>query len=268
VRIAVLLSAGLHPVSGLPVLPTLEAQAVRMALAHGEVVGVHAGPSSASVADAFGHGLARLIHVATGKDDDPASALAAALAEWRPDLVLAGRRGQGGDETGLVPYAVAAALKAPLAPDVVAIAPGDCEGEIALEQALPKGARRRLVVRLPAVVTIHPGAPAPQAFAYGMARRGVVTEAKGPLRPAPENACPVEERAYRRRPKLMRNAPAPGSAAERLATATGVADAGAGRLLVDPAPDEAARTILAYLREIGVLAPAPSGEAAPGAGSP
>ncbi len=266
-RIAVLLSSGLHPVSGRPVLPTLEAQAIRMALALGEVEGLHAGPSSAPAADALGHGLARLTHVVIGEDDDPVPALAAALAEWRPDLVLAGRRGQGGDETGLVPYAVAAALKAPLAPDAIALAPGDRAGEIALEQALPKGVRRRLTVRLPAVVTIHPDAPAAQAFAYGMARRGVVAAARGPWASAPASALGIEERAYRRRPKLMRNAPAAGSAAERLATATGVADARGGRLLVDPSPDEAARAILAHLREIGVLPPAPSAEVAAGAGS-
>lgn len=55
----------------------------------------------------------------------------------------------------------------------------------------------------------------------------------------------------------MKGAPTGGSAAERLKAATGESGAAAsGRLLVDPDPDEAAREILAYLRGIGVVAPA------------
>ncbi|EHP71446.1 putative electron transfer flavoprotein, beta subunit, partial [Methylorubrum extorquens DSM 13060] len=48
-RIVVLLSAGLHPVSGAPVLPRVEAQAIRMAAGLGagsETFGLHAGPDA------------------------------------------------------------------------------------------------------------------------------------------------------------------------------------------------------------------------------
>ena len=48
-----------------------------------------------------------------------------------------------------------------------------------------------------------------------------------------------------------------GSAAERLKAATGEGgSAASGRLLIQPDPEEAAREILAYLRQIGVLAAA------------
>ncbi|KMO16125.1 electron transfer flavoprotein subunit beta [Methylobacterium platani] len=256
-RIAVLLSAGRHPVSGAAVLPRLEAQAIRIAAGLGTPVGLHAGPDAAAVADALGQGLSRIAHVALPEGADPVPVLAASLRAMAPDLVLAGRRGQGGDESGIVPYALAAALGLPLIADVVAVAPGEAAGTLRLDQSLGRGALRRVVVRGPVVATVHPDAPAPLAYAFGQARRGVI-EPVAAIVPAGPAAAPaaVEERPYRRRPKLVKGAPTGGSAAERLKAATGEAGAAAsGRLLVDPDPDEAAREILAYLRGIGVLAP-------------
>ncbi len=262
-RIAVLLSAGRHPVSGAAVLPRLEAQAIRIAAQLGQAYGLHAGPDVAAVADALGQGLGRIEHVALSEGADPVPALAARLAATVPDLVLAGRRSQGGDESGVVPYALAAMLDRPLIPDVVSVAPGDEAGTLRFDQSLGRGALRRVVVRGPAVATVHPDAPAPLAYAFGQARRGVI-DPLGVIAPSPKAAAQapaavVEERPYRRRPKLVKGAPTGGSAAERLKAATGESgSAASGRLLVDPDPDEAAREILAYLRGIGVVAPARS----------
>ncbi|CAX26329.1 MAG: electron transfer flavoprotein subunit beta [Methylorubrum extorquens] len=257
-RIAVLLSAGLHPVSGAPVLPRVEAQAIRMAAGLGagsETLGLHAGPDAAAIAEALGQGLPRIEHIRIAAGDDPVPALAARLAELAPDLILAGRRSQGGDESGLVPYALARALSRPLVPDVVAAAL-DGEGDLRLDQSLGRGALRRVVVRGPVVVTCHPDAPAPLAYAYGRARRGRVEALAVAPASLPALALAVEERPYRRRPKIVKGAPAGGSAAERLKAATGEGgSAASGRLLVEPDPEDAAREILAYLRQIGVLAP-------------
>ncbi len=140
-------------------------------------------------------------------------------------------------------------LGRPIVADAVALHAGE-EGTLIVEQALPKGARRRVTVRLPALVTVHPAAPAPLPFAYGAARRGVVEVRAGVGMPSV--AREIEERAYRKRPKLIAKAAAGASAADRLKAATEAASGG-GRLLVDPAPDEAAREIIAFLREIGVL---------------
>ena len=254
-RIAVLLSAGRHPVSGAPVLPRLEAQAIRLAAGLGDAVGLHAGPEAAAVADALGQGLARIEHLALDAAADPVPALAARLGAAAPDLILAGRRGQGGDESGLVPYALARALGLTLVPDVVALA-REAE-ELRLDQSLGRGALRRIAVEGPVLVTVHPDAPAPLPFAYGQARRGRIEPvAVDALLREPAPAFALEERPYRRRPKIVKGAPAGGSAAERLKAATGeAAPASAGRLLVDPEPEAAAREILAYLRQVGVLAP-------------
>jgi electron transfer flavoprotein beta subunit len=232
----VLLSAGRHPVSGATALSRLEAQAIRLATGLGEAVGLHAGPAAAAVA--LGHGLSRIVHVRVPAGADPVPALSTRLAGMAPGLILAGRRGQGGDETGMVPYAVAEALDCLLIPDIVALAPGDA-GELSLDQTLGRGARRRVRLRGPVLATIHPDAPAPLPFAYGQAPHGVIETVAGDPAAAAAPVPVFEERPYRRRPKIVKGAPSGGSAAERLWAATG----------------EAAREILAHLRRIGVLGP-------------
>ncbi|MGA0563316.1 electron transfer flavoprotein subunit beta [Ancylobacter sp. VNQ12] len=250
-KIAVLLSAGRHPVSGKPAPVPVELQAIRLAASLGaEVTGLHAGPDAAPLTDTLGYGLPRLVHYRLDAGDDPMASLAAALREGAYDLILAGRAGQGGEDSGLLPYALASALGLPIVADATALGEGSQPGTLSLEQALPRGARRRLVVHLPALVTVHPAAPAPVPFAYAAARRGSVETRPGI--PSPRGESALEERAYRPRPKMIAKAAAGATAAERLKAATQSASGG-GRLLVDPAPQDAAREILAHLREIGVL---------------
>ena len=267
-RIIVLLSAGRHPTSGAAILPRLDAQAIRVATEFaagiaadpGAVAGLHAGPSAAPASDGLGHGLSLLDHLLIDEGADPLPALLAALAAAKPDLILAGRRGQGGDETGLLPYALARALSMAIVADAVALAPGPEGGTVVADQALPKGALRRLTLRLPAVVTVHPSAPPPLPFAFGQARRGRVRALPLPASAAdPPREAAVDERPYRPRPKTMRSAPAGATAAERLKMATGDAGPGKANVLVHPAPEVAAREILAFLRSVG---------ARPGAAAP
>jgi electron transfer flavoprotein beta subunit len=257
-RAVVLVSAGRHPVSGRPAPVRVEAQATALALALGATVrGLHAGPDAAAVADHLGHGLAEIAQAPLAADADPIPTLVAAIAAGGADLVLAGRRGQGGDDTGLAPYAVAAALGWPIVADAVALErdPAD-RAVLVIDQALPRGARRRVTVALPAVVTVHPAAPPPRPFAFGPARRGRVVPIAVPAAAQAGPASAVEERPYRRRPRLIAGAATGGSAADRLKAATEVAGGG-GKVLVDPAPEEAAREVIAFLRGIGVLVPPP-----------
>lgn len=247
---AVLLSAGRHRVSGRAAPVRTEAQATALALALGMApVGVHAGPDAAAVADHFGHGLGEIRHGAVADGDDPVPALAAALAGF--DLVLAGRRGEGGEDTGLVPYRVAAALGLPIAADAVAIRPGGEPGTIEVEQFLPRGYRRFATVRLPAVVTIHPAAPPPRPFAFGPARRGrLVAAPQGGAGAIAADRVSYEERPWRRRPRIV-GGTAGGSAADRLRAATEVQ--GGGKVMLNPDPEAAAAEILAHLGRLGLL---------------
>ncbi|MFG1426762.1 adenine nucleotide alpha hydrolase family protein [Roseixanthobacter glucoisosaccharinicivorans] len=244
----VLLSQARHPVSGKACLQRAEAQAARLAAGLDAAPhGLHAGPALGALRDGLGRGLCGLTHLVLAADADPVPALTEAIQGAAPDVVLAGPRGQGGEDTGLVPYALAHRLGWPLIPDAVALVPGDETGTAVVEQALPRGARRRVTVRLPIVVTVHAGAPAPLPFAFARARHGdvEVRAAHGPV-VVPEG----EERPYRKRPKLAAR-PTGGTAGERLAAAIGGTSAG-GRVLVGPTPEEAAREILAFLRRIGV----------------
>lgn len=250
-KIVVLLSAGLHPVSGRPCPVPVELQAVRLALDLGsDVTGLHAGPDATPLRDALGHGLPRLDHIALPEGNDPTTSLTATLRDIGPTLILAGRMAQGGEDTGTLPYSLAQALGLPIIADAVALAPEPEDGTLLVEQALPKGARRRVVVRLPAVVTVHPAAPAPLPFAFGVARRGMIETVPGVEAPQPDSS--IEQRPYRKRPKLISTSSAGASAADRLKAATETASTG-GRLMVAPAPEDAAREILAYLRGVGVL---------------
>ena len=266
-RACVLLSAGRHPVSGRPAPVRAEAQATALALALGALVrGLHAGGDGTAVADHLGHGLEAIEVAAGSAEADPLPALMAALSRTPADLLLMGRRGLGGDDSGLLPYRLAAALGLPIVADAVAIdrEPGR-PNVLAVDQALPRGARRRVRVTLPAVVTVHPAAPPPRPFAFAAVRRGrlvpLAIEA-GALAVLPATvpagaSLSLEERPWRRRPRLIAGASTAGTAAERLKAATEVAGGG-GRLLVDPDPAEAAREILAFLHGIGVVARPPS----------
>ena len=249
-RVVVLLSAGLHPVSGQPAPVPVEAQAVRLALALGaDVTGLHAGAEEVPVRDHLGRGLPEIALVPLRDGGDPLPVLAEALRATAPDLVLAGRRGSGGTDSGLLPYRLARALSWPIVADAAAL--GRDDDLLAVEQALPRGIRRRVRVRLPCIVTVHPAAAPPLPFAFAAARRGRVTRQRGGIVPETQ-ADALEERPYRRRPRLLGVVPG-GSAADRLRAATEAASGG-GQLLVNPPPEVAAAEILAFLRRVGVLA--------------
>lgn len=247
-KIVVLLSAGRHPASGAPRPVPVELQAIGLAraLPGAEIVGLHAGVADAAVADALGHGLASItvLLMAAG---DPLPALAAELAAMQPDLVLAGRRGTGGADTGMLPYRLARALGMTIVADAMAVA---SEGEnLAVVQALPRGARRRVVARLPALVTVHEAAPAALPYVHRARLAGRIAEKPGIGAFVP--ALEVEIRPYRARPKLIGDGGSGGSAEDRLRAATEAASAG-GRLMVGPTADEAAEAILAYVRRFRV----------------
>lgn len=248
-KIAVLLSAGVHPASRRPMLPRLEAQAIALARAlSDDVLGLHAGPNTHGVSAALGHGLPVLRHIAIPERCDPLASLLAALRENRPELVLAGRRAQGGEESGMLPYCLAEALGCEILADIVAI---ERHGEgLRVEQAMPRGVRRRIGAAMPLVATLHPAARPARAYAFAEERRGRIETVPGIA--IAHGAVAPEERPARPRPKLIGGGAITGSAADRLKAATETAKAG-GEVMVHPEPADAARRILEYLRGIGVL---------------
>ena len=243
-KAVILLSAGRHPNSGAPMPVRTELQAIALARRLGcTVAGLHAGSADKAIADCLGHGLATITVLAIGPDDDPIPALAAEIATIAPDLILAGRRGQGGADTGLLPYRLARARDLPIAADTVAIA-REAEDRISVIQSLPRGARRRLSLRTPALVTVHPAAPPEHPFVYRERLAGRIDEKPG--LGAPAQTIAFENRPYRQRPRLIGDGAAGGSAEQRLRAATETKSVG-GTLMIDPDPADATAAILDYL---------------------
>ncbi|MBP0617672.1 electron transfer flavoprotein subunit beta [Jiella mangrovi] len=244
----VLLSDARNPVSGRQQLSRLEAQAIGLAAGLCEKPrGLHAGSGEDGVSAGLGHGLAGLDIIDLPATDDPLPALAGFIAKamggaGAPELILCGRRGEGGEETGLVPYRLAETLGLPILADAVAIRAGEIAGTLVVDQAMAKGARRRVTIKLPAIVTVHSLAPPPMPFAFGRMRRGEIRhheplERLGLPDTAARSDASAEERPHRARPKLMRQ--------------SGTASGGPN-LHVGPEPDEAARLILDYLEANGI----------------
>jgi len=242
-KAVVLLSCGVHPRSGAAMPVPVELQAIALARRLGcEVVGIHAGQGGAEIEDCLGHGLDQIILLSIDRSDDALAAVAAEIKVQQPHLVLAGRRGQGGADTGMLPYLAANACDMVIAADAVALAM-EANG-LAVVQALPRGTRRRLLVQLPAVVTVHESAPPALPFVYRERLSGKIVEKAGVSAPSPKPK--FEVRPYRRRPKLIGDPG--GTAEERLRAATEQKSAG-GKLMVHPAPAEAAVAILEFIRQ-------------------
>jgi N,N-dimethylglycine/sarcosine catabolism electron transfer flavoprotein subunit beta len=251
VKVAVLLSVGRHPASGRARRSPLDARALELALSlpGAEIHAVHAGDSGeAALRDYLGMGLARLAVLATPTASDPVPALIAHLKALGPDIILAGARAEGGEDSGMVPYLVGQALGHAIVADVAAMS---IAGKASVTQALPRGRRRLIEARLPVVAIVNAAAPPPRQSAFGRARRGIIdtvtAEAQADAFLA---ACDI--RPWRERPKRMRT-PAGGSALDRLKAMTET-KSGAGAVLINPSPEDAARAIYDYLLEKQFLA--------------
>lgn len=257
-RVAVLLSIGRHPASGRPRRAPLDARALELALRlpEAEILALHAGdPASPALREYLGMGLPEITALRLPEGADPVPALVARLRAFGPDLILTGAQAEAGEDSGMVPYLLAEALGAAVAPNVVEIALGAGPASLEALMALPRGRRRKALLPLPAALAVGPAAPAPRQPSFARARRGRVLAEEAPL--AGEAAAGPDAflagaafQPYRRRAAAA--AALRGSARERLKAAT-ESRAGEGRLLVRPAPEEAAAALHDYLTAKGAL---------------
>ncbi|MFT8895912.1 MAG: electron transfer flavoprotein subunit beta [Acetobacter sp.] len=244
-KAVILLSVGIDPVSGrlAPVPGEIRAIGLARELGVTEMIGLHAGPASPTLAEYGGYGLTHILCL-KGGETDPVQALAEAVkthalfADGGPDLVLTASRGRGGSDTGLLPYQLAQALDWPIATDIGAPMGQTAAGHLALAQFRARGAVKPVSVTLPCVVTVPEAARCVPAFVFARQRETRVDEEVVTVHPASADEEAGTLRPYRRRPKLI-------SGASK--------DSGGGQLMVDPDPHEAARAIVAHLRALGVL---------------
>lgn len=269
-RIVTLVSAGRHPVSGRARRAINDAQALEMGLGlidqyPATLQTLHAGHAPAHALESelrphldsylrpyLGMGLAEIEVLALPPEADVLPTLITRLRELQPQLILTGVQAESGWCSGCLPYFLAQALDRPIVSSVDQIVPGDTFSSAEVRQVLPRGQRRRLEVRLPAVIMIDPAAPAPRQSAFARARRGrlrihsVITENFPP--PFLGDRQPA-----RQRPKRLRiDSALP--AADRLRAITETAT-GHNRLVEPASAAEAARLIHDYLVEHGLLKP-------------
>lgn len=251
-RMLVLLSSGRHPASGRAVAAVRDARALELALrlsggTGGDILALHAGdPGDPALRDYLGMGLARLEVLAVPAGHDPVPALIARARDFAPDLVLCGAVAEQGEASGMLPYLLAGALGAGVAEEAVGLV-RDAAG-VRVTCALPRGRREELDLALPAVLAVGLAAPAPRAPAFARARFGRIETVAAVTEPDAHLAA-AEFRPWRVRGKPQ---PRRGTAAERLRAATEM-QAGEGRVMIDPAPEEAALAIRDYLAGKGVI---------------
>jgi len=256
-NIVTLVSVGAHPTSGRPRRAEQDARAVELGLrlagtspAGSSLHVLHAGdPQADALRGYLGMGLEQLhvLQQPTGADALPV--LVEYLKDAGAHLVLTGSQAETGEGSGLLPFLLAESLGWPL---VVGLA--DVEkvenGVAQVLQALPRGQRRRLKVRVPFLASVDNAAPTARQSAFGPARRGQVQAhgasvvadpllAEHPLQPA------------RPRPKRLKVIKAK-TGAERMKAATAKASGG-GQVLTDASPEAGAEAIFKLLLEEGVL---------------
>ena len=257
-RIAVLVSIGRHPVSGVPRYSRNDAAALNLAneLAN-ELAQRTAGTSidviHAACADnadnpalseylALGASSITLIETAVSQDVLPA--LQAQLQAY--DLVLCGSRAEAGAGSGMLPYLLAARLNLPLLAGVIAVTPG--AGHIVAQQYLPKGRRREIALKLPAVMTVHPLAPNRLRYAYARLRRGEIRkQVFAGYQGANGQTEEWTVEAAKGVPRKL-TAPEKRSGHARMQAAT-VTESRGGKVVQEGSAADKAQIVLAYLRE-------------------
>ncbi|MDH3689279.1 MAG: electron transfer flavoprotein subunit beta [Gammaproteobacteria bacterium] len=246
-----LVSIGCQPASGRPRRASMDARALELGL---KLVGdhlslLHAGdPDHPVLRDYLGMGVSQLSVLCLPPSADVVPTLVYHLRDEGADIVLTGQQAEGGEDSGMVPYLLGESLGMAVVANVVEISLGD--GAAQVLQALPRGQRRELLVRLPFIAAVGQAAPAPRQVAFARSRRGHILK-MDPAVVQIDDRQRGDRRPARRRPKRLQTAPA-GGAADRLKAASGM-QTGGGRVLQNLDPDAAAHAIFSYLVEHGVI---------------
>lgn len=251
--IAVLVSAGRNPVSGSPRASPQDAAALELArkLAGEAITVLHAGTADEpALAGYLALGARSVEVVSVPEGGDILDALASRLGGI--GLVLTGLRAEHGAGSGVLPYALARRLGCPVVTNVLSLRILDGEAEV--RQFLPKGRRRTLAVRLPAVLAVHPTAAAGATYAYARRQSGRIFAALPP--PAPQSsvsaAAPVWQPLEAARQPVRLRAAERRSAHARLQAAI-ASEAKGGTVIADGSSEEKAQAILDYLRANGLV---------------
>lgn len=256
-KVAALVSVGRHPVTGRPRRAEYDARAVEIGLSlatNGDLSLVHAGAASPETDAALRGYLGMGIGVVDVLQQPDGSDVVPALETWlrtaAPRVVLCGARGETGEGSGLVPFLLAERLGWSLVSGLAEIESVDRDTMTVL-QALPRGQRRRLKVRLPAVVTVDAAAQPARQSAFGPAQRGELHRVAAEVKPD-AGAREWTVAPARKRPKRLKIVKA-ASARDRFKAAAAKAEGSSGQVLTGVSAQQGAEAIVKLLREEGVL---------------
>ena len=249
----VLVSIGIHPASQRPRRAEQDARAVEMGLqlAGDDLHVLHAGnPHEPALRAYLGMGLAQLQVLEQPPQADAVPVLRDYLREAGVQVVLTGNQAETGEGSGMLPYLLAEQLGWPLVAGVAQIESVH-DGVASVLQALPRGQRRRLQVRLPFMATVDNAAPTGRQSAYGPAMRGEI-DAQDVEVVDDQLSTAATLSPAKPRPKRLKVIKAK-SGADRMKAATAKAAGGSGRVLSGVSAEEGAQAILTLLIEEGVV---------------
>ncbi len=255
--ITVLVSVGRHPVTGRYRRADQDARAVEMALGLSlnsnisSLEVLHAGDASeASLREYLGMGIGRLEVISQSPYADVVPAIAKHLGRNLPGIVLTGVTAEQGESSGMLPYLLAESLGWPMVNNIAEIEEIK-NGEASILQALPRGQRRRVKVKLPFVASVDKAAEPPRQIAYIRSRDGEIVEANAASE-QDQKLASWEMVPAKKRPKRLKVVKSK-TAADRFKAATAKSEAKGGKVMQDPTPEEAAKAIISLLKEEGVL---------------
>ncbi|RUP11160.1 hypothetical protein [Hyphomicrobium sp.] len=249
--VAALISAGRHPVSGTP--RACHVDAVAMALGRwiaGDALRVvHAGAAEEpSLQDYLALGAGTIEVLPIGAGNDPVPELATYLRDV--DIIITGNNAERGRGSGLLPYALAEALKRPVvsnALDVRLAGSAEAGWNAEIRQFLPKGQRRRIACPLPLVISVHPRAQVELKYAYARRVSGRIEIVASQTTAAPVIAPEWTMETASRRPVRLK-AQDGKSAHARMQSAI-VSEAKGGVVAFEGTTVDKAQVMLNYLRE-------------------
>ena len=247
-HISTLVSVGRNPVSDEPRHSQNDSLAMNVAINLAKDLStehrvLHVGdPNSKALTEYFALGAEQIDVIPLAADINIIDYLADELEV--SDLILTGSRAESNQDSGLVPYLLAAKLSRPLVTNALSIKL--TQNGLQVLQFLPKGKRRTVTVKLPAIVVIHPLAQVQLRYAYAQQITGVI-------KPSPFNQLTI---TVNHTPKLLSPARKPiklkahenKSGHERMMSAISSESKG-GAVVNNGNSVEKAQVILRYLRE-------------------
>ena len=251
-HITTLVSAGRHPLSGEPRHCHNDSLAMSIGLDTAKLVSaehhvLHVGkPDNKALKEYLALGASQIEVISISDNTDIVDCLATQLNHV--DLILTGSRAESGEDSGLLPYLLAEKLGIPLVVNALAIK--SSENIIEVLQFLPKGKRRNVTVKLPAIIAIHPLAPASLKFSYARQISGEIKSLPTPHAPIPlaNNHKPQWQAQATIRKPIKLKAPENKSGHERMLAAISSESKG-GAVVNNGNSVEKAQVILGYLRE-------------------